>query len=153
MSMPEAVGRHGDDLMNVVFPTPEVRFVAAQRFHPFSGEPKIAIRVVAPELRERPNAKVFLPSKRPKDQPYGMEVHFAQQDYQTAELFANKCLIVLAKCVIEDEQLTRDAFYNQACTLVANDLHKGRMPAGKRVVTIQHGEEDRDRTRVPRKAF
>lgn len=148
----EALGRPGSDLMNVVWPTPEVRYVACQRFHPYSGEPKVAVRVMGPEIRERPNAKLVLPVA--KSRPYELEVHFEQRDVKTAELFANKCLVVMSVLQVEGAQITREDFYNRACQLLANDIHKGLMPAGRRVThTREHVAEIKDRSRVARKSF
>ena len=149
----EAIGRPGDDLKSVVWPTPEIRFVTVQRYHPFSGPAQLVVRAVGPEIRERPNAKILVPIGRLK--PYSAEVVFAQNEegVASAELMANKMLIVLAAANVESEQMTREAFYARACDLFRHDLYRG-VRAGRAVVhSRENVVELKDRARVPRKSF
>jgi hypothetical protein len=147
------LGRPGAELSAVVWPTPEIRFVAAKLFHPFEGEPRIVVSVIAPELRERPDAKIVVPIAR--NNPYGLEVSFDREDHLLAEMWTNKCLIVLAAANLEGEQLTRDAFYDRVFKLYRAELVSAAPRAVRRSVA-RSGEkvvEIKDRDKVKRKSF
>lgn len=144
-------GRYGRDLPSVIWPTREVRFVAAQEFHPFTGDSMIAVKAAGPEIApRRASEKLLVPLPKQLD-PYMVEVHFEKRDHFYAEIFANKCLIVLSSLVVEGKTMTREQFYQAVKMLFDNDFQKGVAKPGKRVTKTKEVFVE-DKT-IPRKSF
>lgn len=105
----------GEELRSAVWPpdgrSRKKRFVGTSLFYPFSGPAQIAVRVGGPELADRP-----------------LEVHFDLDEVEDAELFANKCLIVLAQAHVDEAMMTRDTFYDRALQLYIKDRYAKALP-------------------------
>lgn len=137
------VGRYGRELGNVIWPTPAVRFVARQEFHPFSGESLIAVSVVAPEVQPRSQSDILFTPKPSRLAPYSLEVHFRKDQHRLCDVFFAKCLVILAAAELEHKVMTREQFYNEVCALPDSVLKKA-----KPTVIITHGEEKREAGKV-----
>jgi hypothetical protein len=115
----EAIGRPGLDLMSVVWPDlKSKRYVATNLFHPFTGESKIAVRVGGPEIEPM------------------LEVHFDKDQVEFAEIFANKCMIVLSSLNVQGLRISRADFYNRCKQLFDQECHDR---SSKRVRIVRSG--------------
>jgi hypothetical protein len=110
-----AVGRYGKSLSSIVWPDGSRRHVAVEQFTPFSGPPRIAIRVGGPEIHHK------------------CEVHFGMNELLEAEIFAKKCVIVLAAAHLETmrlrtpKKLHHHAFFARAKALYDKEVSSGTL--------------------------
>lgn len=137
------LGRYGRDLDSVVWPTREVRFVARQEFFPFSGESKVAVSVVAPEVQPRAKSSMLFTPRQPRLAPYQLEVHFDKDQERICDLFMKKCCVLLAAAQLERRRMTREEFYFEACSLPDSVLKKA-----KPTLVLSHAEEKREAGKV-----
>lgn len=124
------LGRMGKQMLSVVWPTAAIRFVELSAVYPHSGERLLVVRATAPEIRG----------------PF--EVHFPLQETKQADMFARKCLIVLASW-----QLTGEIGSNRKFFARAKELYDAQLPNGLDPPKYEPAVVHQERRDLPRKIF